>query len=145
MYPRQENPLLDINVSCNVNDEKMLLVDNLVESFGIIVSLKSPHTMDHSDRVKKLKMGLALRIGFQADKLKSLEYAAILHDIGKIIISEYVIDKPTRLAEAEYITMKQHTLLGHTIIQHLDLDPLIGNVILYHHESYMMGVAIWRD
>ncbi len=92
--------------------------------------------MDHSNNVKNLTLKLAARIGFQADKLKSLGHAALLHDIGKIIISESVTDKPTRLSEHEYLIMKQHTLLGYQILQPLNLDPLIRNVVLYHHESY---------
>jgi len=113
-----------------------LLADDLVTFLGRIVSLKSPYTMDHSNQVRNLTMALALRVGFHACQLKSLEYAAMLHDIGKIVISEYVTDKPTRLTEVEYLMMKQHTVLGHRILQPLHLDPLIGSVVLYHHESY---------
>ena len=136
MISRQENPSLEIRVDGNVNDEKELLTDNIVTFLSKVVSLKSPYTMDHSNHVKNLTLKLAVRIGFQADKLKSLGHAAMLHDIGKIVISESVTDKTTRLTEHEYLIMKQHTVLGYKIIQPLNLDPLIGNVVLYHHESY---------
>lgn len=134
MFPQTERSLLDVNL--NDNDDRKLAENNLIISFGNILSLKSPYTMEHSSRVKSLALELALQIGFQTDKLRSLESAALLHDIGKIVISDYVTDKPTRLTEVESLMMKQHTLLGYRIIQPLQLDPLINNVVLYHHESY---------
>ncbi len=108
----------------------------LVQSLSKIVTLTSPYTMDHLNHVRDLSLMLARRIKFPVEQLKSLEYAAVLHDIGKIAIGEYVVNKPTRLTQTEDSMMRQHPLWGHTIVQSLLFDPLVCDVILYHHENY---------
>jgi putative nucleotidyltransferase with HDIG domain len=127
---------LEIEVNGKAYYDKDSIVDSLILFLGKVVSLKSPYTMNHSNHVRNLTLTLARQIGFSPDRCKALEYAAILHDIGKIAISEYVINKPTMLTELEMSMMQQHTILGHKLIQSLCLDQLIGEVILYHHENY---------
>lgn len=116
--------------------DKESMVDNLILFLGKVVSLKSPYTMNHSNHVRSLTLLLARQIEFPASQFKILGHAAALHDIGKIAISEYVINKPTLLTEVEELMIRQHTALGYRSIQPLHLDPLIGDVIRYHHENY---------
>ncbi len=73
---------------------------------------------------------------FPEDKLTALSYAALLHDIGKITINDFVLNKPTMLNEVERVMLEKHTVMGHTLISPLGLDPLIAAVILHHHENY---------
>lgn len=132
----QQQCTIEIEVNGKAYFDKDSMVDNLILFLGKVVSLKSPYTMNHSNHVRNLTMALAQRVEYPVGQLKSLGYAAALHDVGKIAISEYVINKPTLLTEVEGIMMRQHTVLGHKLIQPLCLDPLIEEVILYHHENY---------
>jgi len=112
------------------------LTDRLILFLGNVSNLRDPYMLDHSSHVRNLSIQLAQRANFPRNKLKQLAYAATLHDIGKLVICETVINKPARLTHAEYLMVQQHTSLGYKLIQPLDLDPIIGNVILSHHENY---------
>jgi putative nucleotidyltransferase with HDIG domain len=112
------------------------LTDRLTLFLGSVSDLRDPYMMEHSSHVKGLSLQLALQSDFPRSKLKQLAHAAILHDIGKLVISETVINKPTRLTHAEYLMVQQHTILGYELIQPLNLDPLIGDAILHHHENF---------
>jgi len=127
---------IEILTNTDIRVGKGFLTDRIVAFLGRVVSLKSSYTANHSNNVKNLALELALRVGFRADELKSLGYAAVLHDIGKIVIKESITDKPAQLTKDECHMMKQHVLFGYEIIQPLGLDPLIGEVVFYHHESY---------
>ena len=103
-----------------------------------LVELRDPYTRGHSQRVTELSLALAEQNAsqFPEDKLTVLRYAALLHDIGKIAINDFVLSKATLLTEVERAMIQQHTVMGHKLISPLDLDPLIAAVILHHHENY---------
>jgi len=126
----------EIEVNGRSYYEKDSILDNLILFLGRVVSLKSPYTMNHSNNVRNLSLQLAQRVEYPMESLKALEHAAALHDIGKIAVSEYVINKPTLLTELEELMMQQHTVSGKKLIQPLHLDPLIGDVVLFHHENF---------
>jgi len=126
----------EIEVNGRSYYEKDSILDNLILFLGRVVSLKSPYTMNHSNNVRNLSLQLVQCVEYPMESLKALEYAAALHDIGKIAVSEYVINKPTLLTELEELMMQQHTVLGKKLIQPLQLDPLIGDVVLFHHENF---------
>lgn len=98
--------------------------------------LREAHGNLHGQRVNALVSALARKIDFPSSDLADLENAATIHDIGKITVNEFVINKPGQLTEAEYIMVKQHTALGHKLLQPLKLPQLVMNVILSHHENY---------
>jgi len=134
--PNHTSRKFEIEVNGRSYYEKDSILDNLILFLGRVVSLKSPYTMNHSNNVRNLSLQLAQRVEYPMESLKALEYAAALHDIGKIAVSEYVINKPTLLTELEDLMMQQHTVLGKKLIQPLHLDPLIGDVVLFHHENF---------
>ncbi|MGC8745590.1 MAG: HD-GYP domain-containing protein [Candidatus Saccharicenans sp.] len=59
-----------------------------------------------------------------------------MHDIGKIVIPDYVLNKPVILTEAERLMIQQHPELGFKLVEALDLNPIIGEVILNHHGNF---------
>jgi len=138
MVQHTNQPLRAYEIEVNGRSyyDKDSILDNLILFLGRVVSLKSPYTMNHSNNVRNLSMQLAQRLEYPLESLKALEYAAALHDIGKIGVSEYVINKPTLLTELEELMMQQHTVLGKKLIQPLHLDPLISDVVLFHHENF---------
>ena len=111
-------------------------LDKLILFLEQLAVLSDPYISDHSTRVRELSSQLAMRVNFPSKKLRALTHAALLHDIGKVLIPEQILNKPSRLTKAEYMMVQQHTVLGHKLIQPLELDAMIGNVILYHHENY---------
>jgi HD-GYP domain-containing protein (c-di-GMP phosphodiesterase class II) len=101
-----------------------------------LISLRDPHASGHSHHVTDLATVLGRRVDLSSKRLHPLEFAARIHDIGKIAINEFIINKPGRFTEAEYIMVQQHSLLGSRLVSNLDLDPLIPAIILNHHENF---------
>lgn len=101
-----------------------------------LIGLRDPHASGHSHHVRDLAYTLGQQIDLPTERLNILGFAARIHDIGKIAINEFIINKPGRFTEAEYIMVQQHSMLGAKLIESLDLDPLISETILDHHENF---------
>jgi HD-GYP domain-containing protein (c-di-GMP phosphodiesterase class II) len=71
-----------------------------------------------------------------SEDLKSLEYAAILHDAGEIVVPDEVLTKPAKLTGKEYEIVKEHPMVGVEIIRHMKALKSVLPIILYHHEHY---------
>ncbi len=100
------------------------------------IDAKDPYTRGHSDRVRRMSLKIAISLGFTEDKLESLEYGALLHDIGKIGIKDEVLQKPGVLNAGEYQYIQEHPLIGVKIVEGIeffrDKIPMIRN----HHERF---------
>jgi putative two-component system response regulator len=101
-----------------------------------LIGFRDAHGNSHGQHVTRLASALGREAGLPSNELVQLEQAATIHDVGKITISDFVVNKSGRLTEAERIMIQQHTILGHRLIEPLDLSPLVMDVILSHHENY---------
>ena len=101
-----------------------------------LIGMRDPHANGHSHHVEDFACTLGQQADLSSAQLEVLGFAARIHDIGKIAINEFIINKPGRFTEAEYIMVQQHPMLGSKLIQRLDLDPLIPEIILNHHENF---------
>ena len=114
------------------------------------IDAKDPYTRGHSDRVTRMSLKIAFQLGFAEDRLESLEYGALLHDIGKIGIKDEVLQKPGTLDSEEYQYIQEHPLIGVKIIEGLDFFKDKIPMIRHHHEHYdgsgypdgLLGAAI---
>ncbi len=109
----------------------------LLELLTKLIELRDPYTDGHSKQVAILSTALAKHpeVGFPAEKLTALQYGSFLHDNGKVAISDFVLNKPTLLSRLERRMIEQHPEVGYELIEPLNLDPVIGNVIRFHHEN----------
>lgn len=97
---------------------------------------KDEYTRGHSDRVTESAMVVGRRLGLNQEELTNLYYGAILHDIGKIGVSEDILNNPFTLREDDLTSIKKHPEIGATIISSIDSLKHIAPVILHHHERY---------
>ncbi len=98
------------------------------------VEAKDPYTRGHTQRVAELAVLIAQDLGYDSERLKVLNQAAMLHDIGKIGIPDSVLNKPGRLTAAEFDVIKEHPVRSHRIIQHAkSLQREVAGV-RHHHE-----------
>jgi putative nucleotidyltransferase with HDIG domain len=111
-------------------------LNELTQLLVRIVDLRDPSAEKHSEGVGELSAELAGRINMDVEERKVLQHAAILHDVGKVAITDSVIHKPARLTRAEYLMVQQHTVLGYNLLQPLKIDAVIPATILSHHENY---------
>jgi len=101
-----------------------------------IIDLRDPNAERHSEGVAELGAALSARINMDVEKRQILQHAAKLHDIGKVAISDSVINKPSRLTRAEYLMIQQHTILGYQLLQPMNIHAMIKTAILSHHENF---------
>ena len=111
-------------------------MDNILAFLENLIGIRDSQANAHGQQVNALASALAHKIDFRSSDLPHLQYAATIHDVGKVTMNEFVINKPGRLTEAEYIMIQQHTVLGHKLLEPLGLPKLVMDVILYHHENY---------
>ena len=110
----------------------------IVERLGTLGEYRSKETGAHVRRVGIYTKLLAKLYGLDDTTANLLERAAPLHDIGKVGISDAILNKPTKLTDEEYDTMKNHTLIGESILSHSDkpLIQLAAEIAGGHHEKY---------
>jgi len=100
------------------------------------IDAKDPYTRGHSDRVKRMSLKIAKYMGFPEDRLESLEYGALLHDIGKIGIKDEVLQKAGPLSPEEYQYIQEHPLIGVKIVEGVEFFQDKIPMIRHHHEHF---------
>lgn len=100
------------------------------------VDARDVNTSNHSIRVSEYSVAIAKQIGYSEEEQENLRKAALLHDIGKIGIPDNILNKPGKLTDEEYATMKTHVLVGGEILKDFSLIPHIQEGAMYHHERY---------
>lgn len=111
---------------------------HLGKVFADALRMRDAYTRLHSDRVMALSNGVGLEIGLTRQELDALELGACLHDIGKIVVPDSVLMKPSKLTEAEFAIMQTHPAVGANLIEvyeHEDAQR-IADIVRYHHEWF---------
>lgn len=107
-----------------------------VRALANSIDAKDPYTRGHSERVARYSVEIGRTLGLNSDEIKNLHVGALLHDIGKISISESIINKNDKLSDSEYETMKTHPSRGADIIEPARFLREKVPLIRYHHERY---------
>lgn len=115
------------------NRSKMI---DLLPFLTSIIGLRDPHGTQHSNHVRELSSAFGRKIDMTSPQIESLALAAEIHDIGKIAINEFIINKPGRFTEAEYLMVQHHAQLGANLIKTIGWDQPIHQIILHHHENF---------
>ena len=108
----------------------------MVNALAKTIDAKDAYTNGHSARVAEYSVMIAKRMGYEGEKLEQLEFAALLHDIGKIGAPREIINKPTRLTDEEYEIIKTHPGTGANILKEVTEMPDIIIGARWHHERF---------
>jgi len=100
------------------------------------IDAKDHYTFSHSDNVATFAVSLANELKLNKAIVENIRQAALLHDIGKISISENILNKPGKLTDKEFITMQSHVEASIDIIRHLPSLDYVIPAVLGHHERY---------
>ena len=103
------------------------------------IDAKDPVTEHHCDRVAEQATILARTVGLSEAAIEAVTYGAVLHDVGKIGISETVLMKPGELSADERTEMERHPVIGDGILRPLRLGSIIGPIVRGHHERWDGG------
>jgi len=108
-----------------------------IETLAMAIDAKDQITHGHIRRVQRFAVGLAQRVGV-GDKrlLKAIEAAALLHDMGKLAVPEYILNKPGKLTNAEFDKMKLHATVGADILSAIDFPYPVVPIVRHHHENW---------
>jgi len=108
-----------------------------VEMLAIAVDAKDQVTHGHIRRVQRHTMAVARALGVSdVPELKAIEAGALLHDIGKLAVPDYVLNKPGALTRAEFENMKKHASMGARILTAVDFPYPIVPIVRHHHEQW---------
>ncbi len=121
-------------------------IDQIAGAFAGVVDVKSPWTYRHSDRVCLIVMGMAGARGADLDAMRDLRRTALLHDIGKLAISNRILDKQGPLTDVERRAMRRHPLISERILARVPGVRHMAPVAGAHHErldggGYPRGLA----
>lgn len=100
------------------------------------IESKNRYTGDHVTRVAAISKLIAQRMMLTSDQLQQIELGAIVHDLGKIHLSDDILNKPSALNPEETALVQQHPRKGHHILSKIEGLDIPRNVILYHHENW---------
>ncbi|PRX23143.1 putative nucleotidyltransferase with HDIG domain [Orenia metallireducens] len=120
----------------NHNELEIKFKDRIVLITSIGLELYDDYTRSHSENVAKLAKKIAIELGLSQQDLAKTYYAGLLHDIGKILIPNEILNKPDRLTDREYQIIKKHPVLGYRISNKYPELKEIARLILYHHERW---------
>lgn len=108
---------------------------NTVYALAKAVDAKDGYTNMHSQRVGDYGLQLALKLGLDQEAAEAIHTAGVLHDVGKIGISDAILQKPAALDDDEWAAMRRHSELGRDIISGAGMDE-IADVVLHLHERW---------
>lgn len=109
-------------------------LDDIAQAFARVIDAKSPYTSGHSERVAVFTDLIAEEMGMDAAKRRWLKRAALLHDIGKLGVSNSVLDKPGKLDSDEWESMRRHSGMSEAILSRISAFSDLSRVAGAHHE-----------
>ena len=111
-----------------------LTLEGAVAALGATAELRDPYTAGHQRRVAELACAIARELDLEEASLESLRVAALLHDIGKIVVPAEIFSKPGRLTEPEMQIIRQHADAGANTAALIGFDGEVAEIIRQHHE-----------
>jgi putative nucleotidyltransferase with HDIG domain len=105
-----------------------------IRALAAALDARDPYTSGHSERVSLMSVEMGRAMGLAQDELDVLRLGALLHDIGKIGISDAILRKPGKLTDEEYAEIKRHTLLGAQILGPVAFLAPHVPIVEMHHE-----------
>lgn len=121
-------------------------VDRVAEAFAQVVDAKSPWTFLHSSRVAEIAVGIASQFDCSPGLLRDIRRVGLLHDIGKLGVSNQILDKAGRPTDEEFALIRKHPEWSYRILKQVEAFQLLADVAGGHHErldgrGYFRGLA----
>ena len=109
---------------------------DIIKALAAALDAKDPCTRGHGDRIQRLSYILAEAMDLSGEEIETITYAGLLHDIGKIGVSEQVLNKPGKLTEDEMHQIQAHPEIGANMIKDVGFLRGVTDIIRHHHERY---------
>ncbi|HYO90778.1 MAG TPA: HD domain-containing phosphohydrolase, partial [Pyrinomonadaceae bacterium] len=109
---------------------------NTIESLAIAIDAKDQTTHGHVRRTQIYAKEMGKLLNVTVAEAQALLAGALLHDIGKLAVPEYILNKPGKLTESEFAKMKIHPIVGAEILKRVNFPYPVEDIVLYHHEKW---------
>jgi len=109
---------------------------NTIESLAIAIDAKDQTTHGHVRRTQIYARQMGTLFNVSEKEIHALHAGALLHDIGKLAVPEYILNKPGKLTEAEFAKMKIHPTVGGDILKRVNFPYPVEDIVRYHHEKW---------
>ena len=139
----------DIVLLSMLADQTALLFENLglydniqgfyfeiIQALARTIDAKDSYTHDHADRARKYARLICRKLRLPEQEITDIEYAAMVHDIGKIGIKEEILHKAGKLNPDEEESLRRHPQIGNRILEPVAFLASVAPIVLYHHEWY---------
>lgn len=100
------------------------------------IDAKDPYTFGHSQRVREYALLAGSTINLSPEEMETLEYASILHDIGKISVDTRILNKPDALTQSEWRIIHEHPTIGAHLLKKIRFLEKASEIVMHHHERY---------
>jgi HD-GYP domain-containing protein (c-di-GMP phosphodiesterase class II) len=111
----------------------------VVSALAAAIDAKDNYTNGHSSRVAEYARMIAARSGYTGEEQDEIYMMGLLHDVGKIGVPDEVINKPSKLTDAEFDLIKKHPVIGGSILESIKERPKLATGARWHHERYSGG------
>ena len=113
-----------------------LAYDDTIEGWSRAMDLRDKETEGHTQRVTELSVRLARVMGLRNEEIVHIRHGALLHDMGKLGIPDYILHKPGRLNEEEWVIMRQHPQFAYDMLSSIDYLRPAMDIPYCHHEKW---------
>ena len=117
-------------------EEVVALHRRTIHTLALAIEAKDQTTHDHLERVEVYAIEVGTELGLSKSQLEALRAAALLHDIGKLAVPEYIISKPGKLTPEEFEKMKIHPVVGAEIVEQVRFPYPVAPIVRAHHEKW---------
>ena len=115
-------------------EEDRIFISQMIHVFAKSIDLKDQYTNGHSFRVAEYTRMIAEELGYSEAEVEKIYNIGLMHDMGKITISDQILNKPGKLTDEEFVIMKQHAINGYDILKEVGISPELALGAGYHHE-----------
>lgn len=119
-------------------------IENVCLAFAEVIDAKSPFTYRHSNGVADAAVAIALRLGFSKTEMTFIRRAALLHDVGKLSVSNAILEKPDKLTNDEWDVIKKHPYYTLEILRRIPSFVQLADIAAQHHEK-LDGTGYFRQ
>lgn len=116
--------------------ESQSMRNQTIKAIMVTLNEKREREKRHSEQVSIIARRIGVKLGLGEQAIKELEITGLLHDIGKIVVKDEILNKPGKLTSEEYDEIKRHSESGYQILKSVDAYSSLADDILAHHERY---------
>jgi len=108
----------------------------VLATVGAAAEIKDRYIRGHPERMSEWAVALAEEMRLSPERVRDIRIGALLHDIGKVTVSEGILNKPGKLTKREFASIKDHPIVGSTLVSQVKGFERLAKIVRHHHERF---------